>query len=101
VTQRFASQSRKLTFVSDKEYLASGYHLLDETVSASHLGPEFRGRIHSGVDLSTQGLLGRTEGRDNITEFRIPNEKEIHVAACVFVASREGAVDKRHSDEPG
>src|ERR1700731_470190 len=59
---------------------------------------ELRKRIHSGVNLPRQLLLGRSQGFHNLAERRVTYNKYIHVTAATLLSAGHRAIDESNLD---
>jgi hypothetical protein len=97
-SQPLSSQSFKLIFISNYEYLGATQNIPYEVMVFSNSGAELGNGIDRRVDFTSQGFLGTLERLYYFRKGGIANNEQVYITAVVLFTSRNGAVDEGNNN---
>jgi hypothetical protein len=94
------SQSFKLIWPANDEQVWLRQYRRQEVMARPNLLAKFRNRVHRGIQVAPQPLLGHAERADDIHESHISDHQEVNIAAARQLAARRRTEHERNRDAP-
>src|SRR5208282_298166 len=91
-TRLAAKSFVKLIFISQDEEFGSTKHGVHKMLLGSRLGGEFLSSTESNIDRAVEASFRLPQGRRQFRESELADDKEIHVALCLFLAPSKRAI---------